>query len=244
MLDSQVLVHMHKGRRGSESGFTIASVSAQEFLLSYGLDPKHPSYYLPLRMGPYHAYPIYRDRSAAQKLASMRRRTDKLIIDFNGQYPAIVEYGSLAFASAINLGNAKVFYETIEILPKVDQRSLKDRFDFLVESGVRCQALEQQTIEIGLDLLAELIGESAPKANFRNTVCDMMILATAIKCELITEDKLLSRTTAKRYRAPVKEIGGLIEIDFSESGDDHKLGVASFVIGLTPIAAVDDDLED
>jgi predicted nucleic acid-binding protein len=208
MLDSQVLVHMHKGRRGSESGFTIASVSAQEFLLSYGLDPKHPSYYLPLRMGPYHAYPIYRDRSASQKLASMRRRTDKLIIDFNGQYPAIVEYGSRAFASAINLGNAKVFYEAMEILPKVDQRSLKDRFDFLVESGVRCQALEQQTIEIGLDLLAELIfiGESAPKANFRNTVCDLMILATAIKhkCELITEDKLLSRTAAKRYRAPAR----------------------------------------
>ena len=147
-------------------------------------------------------------------------------MNFNGQYPSITEYGNLAFASAINTANVLAFYQAIEVLPKADQRSLRERFAFLVERGVRCHALEQYTVEIGLELLAELLDENAPKANFRNTVCDMMILATAIKhkCELITEDKLLSRAAAKRYRAPIKELGELIQIDFTGTDNDRKRG--------------------
>jgi hypothetical protein len=67
MLDSQVLVHMHKGRRAMENGFTIASLSAQEFLLSYGSDLRHPRYYLPLRMGPHYCRSRYHRNATKTK---------------------------------------------------------------------------------------------------------------------------------------------------------------------------------
>jgi hypothetical protein len=58
------------------------------------------------------------------------------------------------------------------------------------------------------------------KANFRNSVNDMMILATAIAGheQLLTDDNLLARFAAAQRQAPLREVGeGLIEIDFERS---------------------------
>jgi hypothetical protein len=47
------------------------------------------------------------------------------------------------------------------------QRNLKRRFNFLLDHGVRCHALEEVSVGFGLDILDELLKDHAPKAQFR-----------------------------------------------------------------------------
>ncbi|MER8817208.1 hypothetical protein NKJ36_24980 [Mesorhizobium sp. M0142] len=97
------------------------------------------------------------------------------------------------------------------------QKKLRPRFAFLCEHIEECVPLVPQTAEMGIQLLWEFVQHHNVKANFRNSVNDMMILATAIALSerLLTDENLLTRFAAAQREAPLRELDeGVIEIDF------------------------------
>jgi hypothetical protein len=220
IVDTQILVHMQAGRRPAPLDVAITSVSAKEYLIMYSNKPDRDRYYVPLRLGRHSlmGQPAIFQAPAAHP--SRRLGTDRLLIDFNNEYPSLIEFGSNAIASAINLVRPDLFQAGTMVLPKTEQRDLKRRFNFLVDHGVRCHALEEKSVGFGLDILDDLLRDHAPKAQFRNTVCDALILGTATKHKIPfqTEDKLLAKIAAKLFGARLYEEGEDFIVDF-ESGD-------------------------
>jgi hypothetical protein len=218
MLDTQILVHMKNGKRRPQQDFAIASVSANEFLFAYDQsNPKVARYYVPLYFGRGHRLTPPGGQMQPSNHFSRRHRTDRIVIDFNNQHPPMVEYGSVAIAAAINNQNVRLFDYATEHLPKQDKRSIKDRFVFLMQQRVRCVALDETTIEVGLELLSKFLEVHSPKGEFRNTVCDRLILAVAQKHGLTfrTEDCLLQRFAASRHGAPTRHADDDLVIDFA-----------------------------
>ncbi|MDA9528979.1 hypothetical protein [Bradyrhizobium sp. CCBAU 25338] len=216
MVDTQILVHMQAGRRVMPAHATIASVSAKEFLIMYGNKPDRDRYYVPLRLG---RHSLMGPPAVLQMPAGhpfRRIGTDRLLIDFNQEHPSLVEFGSNAIASAINSARSDLFKAGVMVLRKAEQRNLEKRFRFLIENGIRCEALEENAVGYGLDILDRFLSDYAPKGHFRNTVCDALILGTAIRhrIPLQTEDKLLARLTAKMFGTRFYQEGEDLVIDF------------------------------
>ena len=71
--------------------------------------------------------------------------------------------------------------------------------------------------EVGMNLLAQFLDRYEAKQNMRNTINDVLVLATAIekKVPLLTEDNLLRRFTAEVIGALTGERQGNLLLDFS-----------------------------
>lgn len=216
MIDTQILVHMHAGRREAPTSGAIASVAAKEFLIAYGPGPDRERYYPrpALAWGPQH----FRvpDAEARARHPSGRQTMDRLIIDLADQQTSVVEYGNRTFAKIINEDRSECFDAAIAALEKNEQRSLRQRFRFLVDHSLRCFALEEESLAIGLDILDDLLLDNAPKKNFLNTLRDTMILGVAVKhgIPLQTEDRLLAKLAATRFGVGLRDEGTDVIVDF------------------------------
>lgn len=224
MLDTQILVHMQAGRRPHLRSGTIASVAAKEFLITYSADPDRERYYASYRLT--RCSPLAHDVNAKTRArhATMRQKTDRLIIDFSNEQASVVEYGNRTFAQMINDARADSFEAAIAALSKDEQRALRHRFRFLVERSIKCFALEEESLAIGLDILAELLDSHAPKQNFLNTLRDTMILGVAVKhgIPLQTEDKLLGKLAAARFGVELHDEGDDVVVDFGTADRDAR----------------------
>lgn len=216
MIDTQILIHMASGRREPIFDAALASVSANEFLRAYGPDPTRARYYVPLRLGIHGVSPASTAEVPPPDHPARRQRTDRIVIDLTGVHPAVVEYGSYAMSDAINAFKPDLFAAAIVGLPKREQRDLKRRFRFLADQRFRCMSLEAGAVELGLDILSEFLERHAAKANFRNTLCDTLILGTALKhrMPLHTEDTVLARLAAARFGARAYAEGEDLVVDF------------------------------
>lgn len=219
MIDTQILVHMKAGRRAVPIEGAVASVSAKEFLIMYGQQANRDRYYLSLRRHKQSLLGAQINTGSPPGHPIRRQSTDRLSIDFNNEYPSLVEYGSLAVSHCVNNARIDIFAEALGALPKQEQRSLRERFMFLLEKQFRCYALEEESVSIGLDILNEFLANYEAKGNFCNTVRDAMILGTAVKhgAPLQTEDKLLAKLAAKRFGAGLHHDGDDIVVDFGRS---------------------------
>jgi hypothetical protein len=213
MVDTQVLSYAYKGQEVGLAGARISSVVAHEFLELY--EPSSPTsfrYYIKYRSGRHLGVPS--EAPAQWKSGGLER----LVFDFGSDYPTLVEFNSRATAAIINDRNSPAFNHLVSSLDKSLQKKLRPRFVFLCEHVEECVPLASQTAEMGIDLLWNFVQRHNVKSNFRNSVNDMMILATAIAGgeHLLTRDDLLARFTAAQHGAPVREFSpGLIEIDFA-----------------------------
>jgi hypothetical protein len=212
MIDTQILSCAYKDRAIGVSSARISSVAAHEFLEVY--DPDSPTrfrYYIKYMFGRHFGMPAispaYRKGGAVERL----------VFDFGSDYPQLIEFNSRATAAIINDRNSHAFGHILSALDKPMQKKLRPRFAFLCEHVGECVPLAPQTAEMGIQLLWNFVQHHNVKANFRNSVNDMMILATAIvgREQLLTDDNLLARFAAGQHHAPIREVGqDMIEIDF------------------------------
>ena len=72
-----------------------------------------------------------------------RRLSDSIIMDFGNEFPTIIEYNNLSMSSLINYGLVDLFAGAINHLEKDTKKTLKRRFQFLLEDGVQCIPLRQ-----------------------------------------------------------------------------------------------------
>lgn len=153
----------------------------------------------------------------------MRKRdTDQTVLNFGGEYPVIVEYGSFAIAEAINNNLSGVFDVAFRRLDKERRKSLRARVAFLLDQRLTCVPLGPAICESAQALLGRFVARHQLKQNFRNSMADLLILATAAESglPLLTEDNLLARFAAEVSDAPVQAAGSFVEVRFSPKHKD------------------------
>jgi predicted nucleic acid-binding protein len=220
IIDTQILSYLFKGSAAdnSRAASAISSITANEFLLTNAKPSRRPEYFVvnPVYVGGAHlsARTIF-DHPKWPERANWL--TDEMIIDFNGEFQPYREFGSLAIAKVINERLQLVYSLSISRLSKTKQKLLKERFEYILQQGLVCYAVDETTLKIGMDLFQRFLEKHTPKADIRNTVNDMLILSTAIrhKKQIATADKLLNRFVAEVYNVPIREGADGIVIDFS-----------------------------
>lgn len=226
--DTQILSYYFKGaRKLPKEAIRISSITAAEFLLVQSAAHNKANYYpiLPSwtnHYGTFSALGIQGTnlRSAPtprQYAAFGKNRTDQLILDFGPNTPIYIEFGSIAITQIINDRHDHIYQASISCLPKSTQKKLTTRFRFLLEQCVSCVAVTPPIATAGLNLLAQFMDRYQPKKNKRNTINDVLVLATAIKNEaqLLTNDNLLTRFAAEVMSAQTFTQGEDRTIDFS-----------------------------
>ncbi|MCD4673835.1 MAG: hypothetical protein K8R77_14320 [Anaerolineaceae bacterium] len=216
ILDTQIISYAFKGRWALPiKGKNISSITANEFLLIQSKNPAQVNYHVPLLskigVGPI-SQKLNRDHPFRKNI------TDQVILDFGNEYPTIVEYGNLAISMLINKPISNLFYETIKFHEKSQRRTIRKRYDFLTENEITCIPLTKNAVEIAMELLQEFSKQHNLKANFRNSMNDMLILASTIDslATLITEDNLLNKFAARRYLGKYNKQTNVVTIDFDD----------------------------
>src|SRR5207249_4716903 len=111
-------------------------------------------------------------------------------MDFGGRYAAIIEYNSVALSFHINDGRLRRFESAVRFLQPTTPKLLVRRSRFLVSRELRCIPITPDDVRLGFELLSAFTKEHAPKANFRNTWNDILILSACMNRQgsLRTED--------------------------------------------------------
>lgn len=218
LLDTQILSYAYKGQAVDISAAKISSVTAHEFLEIYDSQSlKRFRYYIKYLRG--HHSAGLRPSPAEEKTAYLER----LHLDFGSDHPKIIEFHSHATAAIINDRNILAFAGITSTLSRRRQRKLRSQFAFLCNQKITCVPLQAATAELGAQLLWRFSQSNNIKTGgegkFRNSINDMMILATAITARerLVTDDKLLRRFAATLPHTQLKELGDdMVEISFRE----------------------------
>ncbi|HEV2606202.1 MAG TPA: hypothetical protein VGU24_21345 [Microvirga sp.] len=215
MIDTQILSYAFKGAGPPITGARIATVVANEFLEVYDAGSTTNFRY-------YIRYLSTSRGSAVSEAPSTRKpkANERLLFDFGTDYPALVEHGPRATAAIINDRNEPAYAAIVSSLEKETQKKLKRRFTFLCAEVSECVALSKETAELGAQLLDLYTQQETLKRSFRNSVNDMMILATALSCREVfhTQDGPLARFVARLKGASVTPTGPrTIAVDFSRA---------------------------
>lgn len=217
LIDTQVLAYVFSNRVSTSlKGATISSSTAKEFLLVQGRDSSL-DYYVPLlsrfRVPDGATARFYRRDHPFSKLT-----TDQILLDFGPNFGATIEHSNLAVAETINSRELVLFKEAMRFIDKQRAKYILKRLDFLLDQGVTCVAPNRCIVETGLVLLKRFLETYFPKNDPRNTVADILVLATAIEraATLVSEDSLLNRFAAECYNAKAVKEGDRLTISFRE----------------------------
>jgi predicted nucleic acid-binding protein len=221
MVDTQILSYRFKGidKDIHSKTWAISSITANEFLETQPKDSKKPDYYIihPAR------YPHLFDILDAKCAKMGEHRTDQVIIDFGNQFPAYREFGNEAISEIINQKKIETYKLSISHFPKQKQKDRLKKLMYILDNDYQCYSLTKSALEEGLSLFSQFTSKHNCKANIRNTVNDILILATAIdrKKVLLTHDKLLNRFAVEYYEVPIEQDKNELLIDFSKKAVDQ-----------------------
>lgn len=221
MVDTQILSYRFKGidKDIHSKTWAISSITANEFLESQPKDSKTPDYYIihPAR------YPHLFNLLDAKCAKMGQHRTDQVIIDFGNQFPAYREFGNEAISEIINQKKIEIYKLSISHFPKEKPKDRLKKLMYILDNDYHCYSLTKSALEEGLSLFSQFTSKHNCKANIRNTVNDILILATAIdrKKVLLTHDKLLNRFAAEYYEVPIEQDKNELLIDFSKKAVDQ-----------------------
>lgn len=233
IVDTQVLSYRFKGLDNNihSQSLAISSITANEFLITQPKDSEKPDYYIihPARYPGLDGFSIP-DHFSNPKWAKMGARlTDRVIIDFGHHFSAYQEFGNEAISEIINQNKLGIYKISIAHLHKHKQKYLLSHLNYLIDNNYYCYSLTQSAVDNALNLFLEFVSEHNCKGNVRNTVNDILILATAIDREkkFLTHDNLLNRFAAEYYKAPLHKDEDKLLIDFSEKPVEKSKNIES-----------------
>ncbi|MEV5825223.1 hypothetical protein AB0L25_06590 [Spirillospora sp. NPDC052242] len=214
LLDTQLISYAIAGRMTLPANTMITSVTAHELLLTQGKRTTQNRYYIPLFKGEDEVewknyIHIHKDIPRPHRGRIGRGATDRLIFDFSGDHPTVVEYSHVAISSALNTGKHKLLSAQARALSKKECRTIDRRLKFIQEHDIKCIPLGERTAATALKMFAHFVDNYTLKSNFRNSLNDILSFAIAVADghTLATEDDLLGRFMA----------------DFHASKDDNPL---------------------
>jgi predicted nucleic acid-binding protein len=225
-LDTQIVSYALKGRKGLPlNDATIPSITANELLLVQSEKYTQANYYVPLLSE--HLFVIRTEKDEEGRVVNrpyfrgdhpfLKSSTDRVLLDFGNVHPTVVEYGNLAISVLINERVPNIFYEATKFLIKNQRKVVRKRFDFLIENGLKCAPLTKGIVRTSMDLLQAFTAKHNLKMKFRNSLNDILILATAIESSaiLFTEDSLLNSFALTEYAGLQDKRDDAVIIDFS-----------------------------
>jgi len=220
LTDTPILSYYFKGRLPlREERVVISSVSAAEFLLVHSSERIKPNYYpfrtMGLRM---HGHLQW----AQMPRQRIRLLTDEILVNTTPSHGAYALYGSEALSQLINDRDDASFAFCIRNLARHQQRVLRARFGFLTTHRIRVLPLTREIARDIPDLLAKFLEHNQPKADFRNTLNDLLILATAMNrsATLLTEDRVLEAFATRIHKVVANPIGGsLVLLNFDNTSN-------------------------
>jgi predicted nucleic acid-binding protein len=223
IIDTQILSYRFKGVEANthNTRLAIASITANEFLVAQAKESEQPDYYTihPARYPNLEYSANVLDHFGNPKSAKLgARRTDRIIIDFGTQFSAYREFGNEAISEIINAKKLDIYKISIAHLSKQRQKYLLSRLKYILDNDYYCYSLNKTALAQALSLFSEFTSQHNCKGNIRNTINDLLILATAIDRgkRFLTNDNLLARFAAEYYEAPIHECEDELLIDFSE----------------------------
>lgn len=219
--DTQIISYCYSGHWGEKSVLDaqISSVTASEFLLFHTRENNKADYYVinPMWFGNGPALPSMNEIFKNPKWAKLgARRTDSITIDLNGDFDSYRMFGNEAISEIINNKSMNIFEISIAHMNKNRQRILKEKMEFLLDNNVYCHRLSNNDCELAMVLLSEFTKAFQVKNNIKNTVNDLLILATAINqgLDLNTEDKVLGKFANDHYNAKVIDKSDSVIVSF------------------------------
>ncbi len=223
MLDTQILIQGISNQRiiGSKE-YCISTVAASEFLQLSCVNYNSAKYYIPKLSGFKHRGLLYQtSQRSVKNLRRFKHHTDSMKMDFANDCPTLVYFSLNALVNAITNRDVDLFRAAIEpYSSRTKKRHLLKRFYYLLDLEIECLPLGDEAIKSSYMLLGEFISKYTAKPNFRNTMNDILILASAysIRTKLITEDKLLNTLAERLYGGKILTIkDDISELDFSIS---------------------------
>lgn len=223
IIDTQILSFGFKEKIELDNKIcAISSITASEFLLIYSLDPLSANYYIPhpnrykVPDGEQIQIPSLMHPKWAKRA---KRRTDIYTIEFNEDFPNLIEFGSQALSVLINERLLWLYDQVIQSMQKAKKKDLRKRMKYIIKKEITCIPLNSRIIDISFNILSLFLNDYNPKENFRNTYNDILILSTAIenKTKLITHDKLLNGLSVKIYGGIIKKENDFVQVDFSDN---------------------------
>ncbi len=221
ILDTQIISYCFSGHWEAKEAMNaeISSVTASEFLLFHTRENNRVDYYVldPERYIEEMMELYILRRAKNPKWAKLgSRRTDSLIIDFSKDYPLYRLFGNKAITSIINNQKIKTFKASIAHLKKERRKMLSRKIEFLFDYEIKCHGIDESICNIGMDLFEKFQSSISPKNNIKNTINDILILATSanVKQSLVTQDNLLGRFAAEVYNGKINDYKTEIIIDF------------------------------
>ena len=170
----------------------ISSVTAGELLEVHSKGRDLPNFYPRFVLHGMHV-PLLGGTVKNSHMAKRAMQVDRIILSFGGKYPDHVEYGSFAISQLINGRNMYGFRSCVSHMSKKERLRRINVFASMLELGVRCVPLRRQTADVAMNIFSKF--RYQPKENIRNTINDMLVLATASRAGIClhTEDDLLRR---------------------------------------------------
>ncbi|WP_168187794.1 hypothetical protein [Vibrio diabolicus] len=230
--DTQIISYCYSGHweKKKASGADISSVTASEFLLFHTRENSKADYYVISPLGRRHMQLQFeyhnRGNVTNSKWAKMgAKRTDSIVIDLNNDFESYRMFGNYAISEIINNKSMSAFQMSIAHLYKNKQKMLKKKMEFLLDNNVTCHSLNSSDCESAMALLSEFVKTIQVKDNIKNTVNDLLILATAMNkgVDLVTEDKVLSQFASEHYNAVIVDKSDSLIVSFPEKEETQKI---------------------
>lgn len=220
-VDTQIISYVYKGNtelyNQKIAGEMISSIIACEFLNVFVKnDLKNASYY------PFYsdAFAMNVDRTgkifhSKKHCKQGKRRTDKVLINFNNTYESFIIYGNESLAKLLNCKCKKGIMATTEHLSKQKRKDISDKIDFLIDNNLKVVPLNDHIVMNMLEIMSSIDGHYNFKKNFRNSIMDLLIASTALTdgSTLCTKDYELNKVICKNYNLPYTVFNGILSIN-------------------------------
>lgn len=202
-LDTQIISYKFKNNNvsfdGDIRGKYISSIVALEFL-GIMIPNENEARMYPMKLKGIHTVIPFRLEHRKEGLELGKHGTDKLIIDFNGEFDSIVIYSNEAISYLINQKELDVLLLFAKnALEKEDYKRFRERAQFLVNNNLTVVPISREVVVRMQRIYENIKKEYNVKDNYRNSFMDLLILATALekKGELISKDNELNKVIAK-----------------------------------------------
>lgn len=223
-IDTQIISYKFKNNKelfdGDIRGRQISSIVALEFLGIMIKNENRAKMY-PIKLKGFHPIMHFALEHRKKGFEFGKKSTDKLIIDFNGEFDSIVIYSNEAISYLINekdLDALLLFAKNS--LDKEDFKRFRERAQFLINNEITVVPVTQETVIKMQCIYEDIKNEYNVKDNYRNSFMDLLILATSVqkKERLITQDKELNKALKKccEYLNISTYAEGICSIDYCD----------------------------
>ncbi|MEU8271604.1 hypothetical protein AB0B89_31155 [Sphaerisporangium sp. NPDC049002] len=222
-LDTQIISYALKGKIDvpAVEGRLIASATAHELLRTWDKEEGDVAYYIPVP-----SIGIRELASSRPKHHPPRKQSTDLLPLYLGENElSVVEYGHLAISLLINSQEVDLLLYCTRHLDKHRRDVALRYFEFLTQHSIRCIAATSKVVPDVVELFRKFRARFSPKGDFRNTLNDILVLATALNvgAPLLTRDGVLNRFASEYYGTPLIAMADYVKIDFGHTSARRRI---------------------